>query len=201
MKIVLNKHIKNNLLTILTISAVVLGIVIGIILRSTALGENENSFSERTVLYVNFIGDIFLRMLKALILPLIISSLVAAVGGLDISLSKKIGTRAIFYYMATTVLAVTLGIILVTSIRPGVGGKKDDSDVKQQTRNVTTADTMLDLVRNIFPPNLVQACLQQYQTVLKKPVNGTDDLYTWKVSGQYTDGNITNFLFLTADFS
>jgi Na+/H+-dicarboxylate symporter len=187
MKIKLNKHVKENLLTILTISSVVLGIVLGVILRLTALGDGS-SFSERTVLYVNFIGDIFLRMLKSLILPLIISSLVAAVGGLDISLSKKIGTRAILYYTTTTVIAVVLGIVLVTSIRPGVGGTSHNTTVTQQTRNVTTADTMLDLVRNIFPPNIVQASLQQYQTVLTKPENGTDDLYTWKVSGHYSDG-------------
>lgn len=40
--------------------------------------------------------------------------------------------------------------------------------------------------RNIFPPNLVQATLQQYQTVL---VNNSDsDMSNWKITGQYTDG-------------
>ena len=70
-------------------------------------------------MYVAYIGKLFLRMLKALILPLIIPSLIAAIGQLDMSLSGKIGGRAIAYYMSTTVLAVILGIILVTSIQPG----------------------------------------------------------------------------------
>ena len=42
-------------------------------------------------MYVAYVGKLFLRMLKALILPLIIPSLVAAVGSLDMSLSGKVG--------------------------------------------------------------------------------------------------------------
>lgn len=43
--------------------------------------------------------------------------------------------------------------------------------------------------RNIFPPNLVQAAIQQYQTVLQPPENSTNtDISDWKITGQYTDG-------------
>ena len=47
-------------------------------------------WTEREVMYVSIVGKLFLRMLKALILPLIIPSLVAAVGSLDMSLSGKV---------------------------------------------------------------------------------------------------------------
>lgn len=148
MKVKVNKHVKEHLLTILTISAVVLGVISGVIVRSVGLDDNEQRFPPRTVMYVNFVGDVFLRILKGLILPLIVSSLVAAVGSLDISLSKRIGTRAIAYYMLTTVMAVVLGIVLVTVIRPGGDGIEDDNNrVKPKVRQVTTSDTMLDLVR------------------------------------------------------
>jgi Na+/H+-dicarboxylate symporter len=148
MKMKVNKHVKEHLLTILTIGAVVAGIIAGFIVRAVGLDGDSDKFPSRTVMYVNFIGDIFLRMLKALILPLIVSSLVSAVGSLDISLSKRIGVRAIAYYMLTTVMAVVLGIILVTTIRPGGDGiGKDGEQTKQATRYVTTPDTMLDLVR------------------------------------------------------
>lgn len=60
-------------------------------------------------MYINYVGDLFLRMLKSLILPLIVSSLVSAIGSLDLSLSGRIGARAIGYYMITTVCAVVLG--------------------------------------------------------------------------------------------
>lgn len=137
------------MLTILTIIAVVGGVVVGIIARAAGLADGEEKFNPRIVMYVNFIGDIFLRILKSLILPLIVASLISAVGSLDISLSKKIGTRAIFYYLLTTVMAVILGIVLVVVIRPGGDGltKDQDNDVKSQTRSVTTPDTLLDLIR------------------------------------------------------
>lgn len=80
-------------------------------------------------MYISYVGRLFLRMLKALILPLIIPSLVAAVGSLDMSLSGRVGGRAVAYYMSTTVLAVILGIILVTAIHPGMPAEKED-DIK-----------------------------------------------------------------------
>lgn len=184
-----NRHLKEHLLTILTVSAVVLGIIVGLIVRAAALDGENDKFKERTVMYVNFLGDVFLRMLKALILPLIVSSLISAVGSLDISLSKRIGTRAIAYYLMTTVMAVILGIVLVMTIRPGVDSSNDVENTTkpaQIQRAITTPDTLLDLVRNIFPPNLVQACLQQYQTNLVN--NSSPDINEWKITGKYVDG-------------
>lgn len=62
-----------------------------------------------------------------------------------------------------------LGIILVVSIQPGVGSSATES--KKPTQNVSTVDTLMDLIRNMFPPNLVQACIAQHRTELKKPDN------------------------------
>ena len=47
-------------------------------------------WTEREVMYVSYVGKLFLRMLKALILPLIVPSLIAAVGSLDMSISGKV---------------------------------------------------------------------------------------------------------------
>lgn len=54
---------------------------------------------------------------------------------------------------------------MVISIRPGGGDLVLDAvaDSNDQ-RNVTTPDTLLDLIRNMFPPNLVEACISQYRT-------------------------------------
>ena len=100
-------------------------------------------------------------MLKCLILPLIVSSMISAIGSLDLSVSGRIGRRAIVYYMSTTVSAVVLGIVLVLSIRPGDQADANTTASGRQIRQVTTADMLMDLVRNLFPPNIVQACTAQ----------------------------------------
>lgn len=142
-KIKINPVLRENLLTICTVAGVILGIGLGLLVRYTT-----DKWTAREVSYIYFIGDIFLRMLKALILPLIVSSLISAVGNLDLSLSGKIGSRAILYYMLTTVMAVILGIILVTTIQPG--NRIGENDIEAETsngRNITITDTLLDLVR------------------------------------------------------
>jgi solute carrier family 1 (glial high affinity glutamate transporter), member 3 len=85
-------------------------------------------------------------MLKCLIVPLLVSSITSAIGALDLSMSKKIAARSIIFYFCTTVCAVVLGIILVSVIRPGDGGYAKTSK-GGVTRQVLTADTLLDLIR------------------------------------------------------
>lgn len=85
-------------------------------------------------------------MLKCLIVPLLVSSITSAIGSLDLSMSGKIASRSIIYYMTTTVSAVILGIILVVTIRPGDGTTVGEQKATV-TRTVLTADTLLDLIR------------------------------------------------------
>jgi len=60
-------------------------------------------------MYLGFPGQLLMRMLKMMILPLIISSLIAGLANLDVSSSGKMGGRAVLYYMTTTLLSVILG--------------------------------------------------------------------------------------------
>lgn len=164
------KLFTEQMLTIATLAGVVFGIIVGLILRASS----SSKWSPRDIMYFNFVGELFLRMLKGLILPLLISSLIAAIGTLDFKATGKIGGRAILYYMITTIMAVILGIILVMTVRPGIDRHEKNSTEMAQTtssqlRTITTTDAMLDLVRNMFPPNIIQACIEQYQTILKPP--------------------------------
>lgn len=68
------------------------------------------------------------------------------------------------------------GIILVVSIKPGVGSSA--SEIKKPTQNVSTVDTLMDLVRNMFPPNLVQACISQHRTEPTPPENKSSECLT-----------------------
>lgn len=134
--------LRRNLLTILTICGVVFGTITGSVLRAS-----QGKWSDRDVMYLQFPGELFLRMLKCLIIPLLVSSVISAIGSLDLSMSKRIGARAILFYMTTTVCAVILGIILVMVIRPGVGARASTTSKASTPRDVLTADTLLDLIR------------------------------------------------------
>ena len=76
------KVLKSNAMTLATLGGVLIGIILGVILRT-----REEPYSSREVMYVKFIGSLFLQMLKCIIIPLIIPSLIVAVGSLDLKLS------------------------------------------------------------------------------------------------------------------
>ena len=76
-------------------------------------------------MYVSFIGNLFLRMLKAIVIPLIVPSLITAVGSLNVSVSGLVGRRAVVYFLLTTFLAVFLGLALAVVIHPGDPSAKE----------------------------------------------------------------------------
>ncbi|XP_072298821.1 solute carrier family 1 member 9 [Eucyclogobius newberryi] len=155
----------HNLLLGLTIAGVVMGVVFGMLLRYMMVRDVS------ALTMVSFPGEILMRMLKMLILPLIISSLITGLAGLDARSSGRMGSRAMIYYMSTTVIAAVLGVILVLSIHPGNPklrrGNSGATSSVPRSPEVSSLDAFLDLIRNLFPENLVQSCFQQVQTVLK----------------------------------
>uniref|UniRef100_H2YDN0 Amino acid transporter n=1 Tax=Ciona savignyi TaxID=51511 RepID=H2YDN0_CIOSA len=157
--------LKKNALLIATIAGVVLGIALGIAMR-------EAHLSQLDITYFAFPGDILLRMLKMMILPLIVCSLITGVANLDQKASGKLGGLAVTYYMTTTLIAVIIGIVLVVTINPGRAGK-ESIESTGSSMNVEAVDALTDLIRNLFPENLVQACFQQvtmtYQTT-REPI-------------------------------
>lgn len=138
----IHPNVREHALTVCTIIGVCLGLALGILIRLT-----EDRWHERDIIYMSYIGEIYIGMLKALILPLVISSLISAVGNLDLSLSGTIGSRAVVYYTLTTVLAIILGVILVVTIQPGSRFHGQPEDFEPPQRNVTIMDTFMDLVR------------------------------------------------------
>jgi len=170
---------------IATLGGVLLGLALGLILKASS----EEPWSLRDAMYVKFIGELFLNMLKGIIIPLIVPALIASIGSLSTKVAGKVGLRAVTYYLTTTVFAVALGITLVLTIQPGVG-KEGDRESSGERRNVTTADTMMDLLRNCIPENVVGATTQQSRTELEWPdristsITGAEinpaDKTTWK---------------------
>ncbi|XP_043577026.1 excitatory amino acid transporter 4 [Chiloscyllium plagiosum] len=148
--------LKKNAFVLLTIFAVILGIILGFTLRPYKL-------SYREIKYFSFPGELLMRMLQMLVLPLIVSSLVSGMAALDSKASGKMGIRAVVFYMVTTIIAVFIGIVMVMIIHPGKGSKVD-LHREGKIEKVQAADAFMDLIRNMFPPNLVEACFKQYKT-------------------------------------
>uniref|UniRef100_A0A8B9BLZ1 Amino acid transporter n=1 Tax=Anser brachyrhynchus TaxID=132585 RepID=A0A8B9BLZ1_9AVES len=86
-------------------------------------------------------------MLKMLILPLITSSLMSGLATMDSRACGKMGVITITYYLWTTFMAVTIGIILVVSIHPGAAAQKEDYSVGKVV--LSSADALLDLIRYV----------------------------------------------------
>ena len=75
---------KQNVLTITGILGVVFGIITGLCLKA-----RPEPYSEREVMYIGFFGNLYLQLLKCIVIPLVIPSVIVAVGSLDIKSSSK----------------------------------------------------------------------------------------------------------------
>ncbi|XP_011302519.1 excitatory amino acid transporter [Fopius arisanus] len=165
----IEEWMTKNLLLVLTVVGVITGFGFGF------LGRLGN-FSDGNIMLISFPGEILMRLLKMFILPLIISSLITGMAKLDAKSSGRMGCRALCYYLGTTVLAAILGIAVVMIIHPGDPRIKSMTSVISRQNNsldqrMSTMDAMLDIIRNLIPENLVQACLQQVQSsYVKTPV-------------------------------
>ena len=123
--------------------AIVLGLVVGLVLGEKAEG-------------IKVVGDLFIQLLKMIIIPLIMASMVAGVVSLgDVRKLGRIGLRTFAYYLATTLLAVGVGLVLVNLLRPGVGidlGAQAGVDLAGRE-----APSVVSIVKDIVPKNVFAA--------------------------------------------
>ena len=111
---------------------------------------------EQAISYVSWMGDVFLRALKMLIIPLILSSLISGIANIGSGSSLgRLGLKTIGYYVSTSLLAIITGQILVNIIRPGVGADlKFSGKVEGLVENQRSlGETLIEMV----PQNIFQA--------------------------------------------
>lgn len=107
---------------------IIIGLIAGIIWAfiSSSLGWHEF-----TINWIDPFGTIFIRLLKFIAVPLVLFSIISGISGLkDISKLGRMGAKTLLFYLGTTVVAVSLGLLLVNTIRPG-----DFIDEGQRIRN------------------------------------------------------------------
>ncbi|XP_072938921.1 excitatory amino acid transporter isoform X2 [Epargyreus clarus] len=153
------KWLIDNTLLVVTLGGVLIGIAVGFGLRPYHLGPDA-------LMIISYPGELFMRVLKLMILPLIIASLIAGSASLNAKMSGKIAVRTLLYFVLTSMFNAFLGIVLAMLIHPGQPDLRDDHiGLIQNKRDHSILDSLLDIGRNIFPDNIVQAAFQQAHTV------------------------------------
>ncbi|MBU2973176.1 dicarboxylate/amino acid:cation symporter [Zobellia sp. B3R18] len=103
---------------------ILIGMVLGILF---GFGMTYVDWGKDFVLdWINPLGTIFVKLLKLIAIPLILASLIKGISDLkDISKFRNIGLRTIAIYIGTTVIAISIGLILVNLLKPGEGISED----------------------------------------------------------------------------
>lgn len=97
-----------------------LGIIAGVILANISGGK---AF---TLHWIKPFGTIFVKLLKLIAIPLIMASLIKGISELkDISKFKSMGIKTMLIYICTTIIAITIGLVLVNVLKPGSGISKE----------------------------------------------------------------------------
>lgn len=145
---------------------ILLGMIFGILLGVLSLQIGAESYVRD---YVKPFGEIFMRLLKFIAIPLVMISLIKGVGSLgDIASLSKIGIKTILIYVSTTIMAIILGLVLVQIIAPGKMVSSESAATMQSSYGNTAAESAnqaanmakvppLQFLIDIFPDNLTQA--------------------------------------------
>ena len=145
------------------LTGMALGVLFGLVLSFI---EGGSSFVGD---YVKPFGTIFINLLKLIAIPLILASLIKGVSDLqDISKLSQMGGRTILIYVTTTLVAVTIGLVLVNTIKPGksisvdtreelVAAYATDADQKREAAAKQQSAGPLQALVDIVPDNIFAA--------------------------------------------
>ena len=121
----------------------ILGVIYGLLFGST-------------VSYISWLGDLFIQALKMIIVPLIITSIVSGVTNIGSGGNfGRLFTKTFSYYMVTSLFAITVGLIFVNIIEPGVG---TNINLEQSVEGFSAeGQSFIETLMGIIPSNVFQA--------------------------------------------
>lgn len=145
---------------------IIIGLVLGILfgLLSSSLGWNGFIMD-----WIKPFGTIFVSLLKLIAMPLVLASLIVGVSSLsDVSRLSRLGGKTIGIYMSTTVIAITIGLLVVNVIKPGnfmSEAKRDELKARYATEAVAKSEKAEQLTEqgplqplvDMVPDNLFKA--------------------------------------------
>lgn len=141
----LSWYFKPNLLSRILIGLIA-GAVVGI-----ALGYGSPETVKAFVDNTKFFGDLFIRLLKMIVVPVILFSLIAGAASIAPSRLGRVGVKIMVYYLATSALAVAIGLAFANVFQPGAGmGIVGDAAVQGKE---AAAPTISQILLNIVPTN------------------------------------------------
>lgn len=130
------------------------GFIVGIILGFLIGPIAGNPFIADYLLpFLNLIGQIFLALLKMLIVPLVFSSIVTGAASIgDTKALGRIGVKTVALYLATTVVAIVIGLFLGNILQPGLG-----LSIAGAQGEAKAGASMMEVILGIFPANPLKA--------------------------------------------
>jgi len=130
------------------------------ILIALTAGAASGFWLGESVHHIAFIGTLFLKSLKMIIVPLIATSIITGVAGVgNAGNIGRMGIRTFSYYIATSLLSILVGLVLVNLIQPGVGaelGLKENPEKLQQSVEQfgdSPASALQRLLLDMIPAN------------------------------------------------
>jgi DAACS family dicarboxylate/amino acid:cation (Na+ or H+) symporter len=151
---------------------ILLGLLIGAVLgvaANFALGGTHPFVGGINKYLAGPIGQIFLRMLFMIVVPLVFASITLGVAGLgDIRRVGRVGTKAVGYFLVTTAIAATLGLVAVNIFRPGEripahvrSGLLETyaGDAASRVQAAATSNFGIETLVNIVPRNPIRAAV------------------------------------------
>jgi len=142
---------------------ILIGLILGI-----AIGALLNHFSAEKAWWISNVlqpaGDIFIRLIKMIVIPIVISSLVVGIAGVgDAKKLGRIGLKTILYFEVVTTIAILVGLVLANVFQPGAGidmstlGTVDISKYAATAAEVTHEHAFIETILNLIPSNIFAA--------------------------------------------
>ena len=155
------QHLAHNRQTFYVALALILGSVVGEVLNLTlarTVAIQENPALSQIVEIFSVLTDIFLRLIKMIIAPLVFSTLVVGMAKMgDIQIVGRIGIKALFWFFSASLFSLLLGMLLVNVFEPGHSLHIALPVVGAETGLSSVRPTLGNFVAHIFPKSIIEA--------------------------------------------